>query len=182
MLEECEVCTARYSVGAPRCPQCGTTNSNLEENMAKISLHGGPSDASSDIPVDPDTGRQPLPVQRATDPTGTVETEADRVDRAHEAAILDADAPPLTEDEQADQATEQGGDPSSQPQADRAAGTDSSASSEKPPTSSLPAATSSGSSAPTTGSHSAPDLTGASTVPSTATGPTPLLLPPAAEG
>lgn len=167
MLWVCGDCTARYSVGAPRCPQCGSTN-HQEDGMAKISLHGGPSNAAVDIPVDDLTGRQPLEVQRATDPTGTVETEADRVDREHQAALEAAGEQAPEQDSD----TDQGGDPSSQPP-DQAAGMNSSASSESPATSSLPAPTSSGSSAPTTGNHSAPEPTEASTAPSTATDPVP---------
>lgn len=44
---ECRGCTAAYSVGAPRCPQCGTNDPIKEdEQMAKITVHGGASDAS----------------------------------------------------------------------------------------------------------------------------------------
>ncbi|MFF4600153.1 SAP domain-containing protein [Amycolatopsis sp. NPDC001319] len=44
---ECRGCTAAYSVGAPRCPQCGANDPIKEdEQMAKITVHGGASDAS----------------------------------------------------------------------------------------------------------------------------------------
>jgi hypothetical protein len=41
----CKGCTAAYSVGAPRCPQCGSTDHAEEEeqNMPKITVTGGPS-------------------------------------------------------------------------------------------------------------------------------------------
>jgi hypothetical protein len=52
---ECAECTAKYSVGAPKCPQCGSTvrvNENTqppeEDEMAKITVHGGPSNAAAD--------------------------------------------------------------------------------------------------------------------------------------
>jgi len=46
----CTGCTARYSVGAAQCPQCGSTK-YVEEGaaeMAKITVHGGPSNAAAD--------------------------------------------------------------------------------------------------------------------------------------
>lgn len=48
MLWICNSCTAAYSPGAPRCPQCGSTD-YLEqgEEMAKITVHGGPSNAAA---------------------------------------------------------------------------------------------------------------------------------------
>jgi hypothetical protein len=41
----CKGCTAAYSVGAPRCPQCGSTEyaDEEEQNMPKITVAGGPS-------------------------------------------------------------------------------------------------------------------------------------------
>jgi hypothetical protein len=46
----CTGCTCRYSVGAPRCPQCGSTE-HVEEgqDMPKITVHGGPSVAGASI-------------------------------------------------------------------------------------------------------------------------------------
>lgn len=41
MLWVCAACTTKYSVGAPRCPHCGSTE--LEDDMPKITVHGGPS-------------------------------------------------------------------------------------------------------------------------------------------
>lgn len=41
----CTDCTAAYSVGAPRCPQCTSTNYTEEEPVAKNSVHMGPSNA-----------------------------------------------------------------------------------------------------------------------------------------
>jgi RNA polymerase subunit RPABC4/transcription elongation factor Spt4 len=44
----CTGCTARYSVGAAQCPQCGSTE-YVEEGaaeMAKITVHGGASNAA----------------------------------------------------------------------------------------------------------------------------------------
>jgi hypothetical protein len=53
---QCAECTAVYSVGAPKCPECGSTvrvNENTQppeegEDMAKITVHGGASDALAD--------------------------------------------------------------------------------------------------------------------------------------
>jgi len=47
----CTDCTARYSVGAARCPQCGSTEHVEEgqEPMAKITVHGGPSIAGASV-------------------------------------------------------------------------------------------------------------------------------------
>jgi hypothetical protein len=41
----CRDCTAAYSVGAPKCPQCGSTDyiGEEEQNMPKITVAGGPS-------------------------------------------------------------------------------------------------------------------------------------------
>ncbi|HWN01346.1 MAG TPA: hypothetical protein VNO54_30205 [Streptosporangiaceae bacterium] len=46
----CTGCTCRYSVGAAGCPQCGSTEYVEEgaEDMAKITVHGGPSNAAAD--------------------------------------------------------------------------------------------------------------------------------------
>lgn len=47
----CTGCTSRYSVGAVRCPQCGSTEYVEEgaENMPKITVHGGPSIAGAAV-------------------------------------------------------------------------------------------------------------------------------------
>lgn len=41
----CRDCTAAYSVGAPKCPHCGSTDriEEGEQNMPKITVQGGPS-------------------------------------------------------------------------------------------------------------------------------------------
>jgi len=45
----CTGCTTTYSVGAPRCPHCLSTD-YIEEgaDMPKITVHGGPSNAAAD--------------------------------------------------------------------------------------------------------------------------------------
>jgi len=50
-LWACRSCTTRYSVGAPACPQCGSTDSYEEGNdaMSKITVHGGPSIAGATV-------------------------------------------------------------------------------------------------------------------------------------
>ncbi|SCK20111.1 hypothetical protein YUYDRAFT_02085 [Streptomyces sp. ScaeMP-e48] len=54
-LRICTGCTAAYSVGAPRCPQCGSNDwrEEGEDVMGKITVHGGASNA--DLP-DPEDG------------------------------------------------------------------------------------------------------------------------------
>lgn len=44
----CLGCTAAYSVGAPRCPQCGSTERREDgEDMAKVTVHGGATNADA---------------------------------------------------------------------------------------------------------------------------------------
>jgi predicted ATP-dependent serine protease len=53
---ECGECTTKYSVGAPECPQCGSVvrvNEKTQppkegQDMAKVTVHGGPSNAAAD--------------------------------------------------------------------------------------------------------------------------------------
>lgn len=40
-LWHCSDCPAAYSVGAPQCPQCGSTNPIKETGMPKVTVHGG---------------------------------------------------------------------------------------------------------------------------------------------
>jgi hypothetical protein len=55
-LWECAECTTAYSVGAPKCPHCGSTvrvneatqPPEEDDDMAKITVHGGPSNAAAD--------------------------------------------------------------------------------------------------------------------------------------
>lgn len=59
---ECAECTAVYSVGAPECPQCGSTvrvNEKTQppkedDDMAKITVHGGVSNANAEPGVGED--------------------------------------------------------------------------------------------------------------------------------
>lgn len=44
MLWTCLECTTRYAWGLRACPHCGSAE-RLEDGMAKITVHGGPSDA-----------------------------------------------------------------------------------------------------------------------------------------
>ncbi|CAM5265055.1 putative protein OS=Streptomyces fumanus OX=67302 GN=GCM10018772_05250 PE=4 SV=1 [Streptomyces fumanus] len=74
----CTDCTARYSVGAPRCPQCGSTE-HVEEgaqDMPKITRHGGPSVADEEVVVETENGRELAPVSEA-DPDKVVTDEGD---------------------------------------------------------------------------------------------------------
>lgn len=49
MLWECLECTTRYACDLQACPNCGSAE-RLEDGMAKISVHGGPSEAR-DVPA-----------------------------------------------------------------------------------------------------------------------------------
>nr|PPQ57143.1 hypothetical protein C5F59_10950 [Streptomyces sp. QL37] len=48
----CRGCTAAYSVGAPRCPQCSSTDwrEEGEDDMPKITVHGGATNADAPEP------------------------------------------------------------------------------------------------------------------------------------
>lgn len=68
----CTDCTAAYSVGAPKCPQCSSTEHVEEgaEDMPKITVHGGPSIAGASVTGgswsnegDPDTWPEPAEVE-----------------------------------------------------------------------------------------------------------------------
>lgn len=90
----CRECTAEYSVDAPGCPQCGATDPIREdeqlrrelEDMAKITVHGGATNADAEEPA-------------VETPTEAVETTVDAVaetaatDEAEQVAA-DADAAP----------------------------------------------------------------------------------------
>ncbi|WP_097921746.1 hypothetical protein [Streptomyces sp. wa1063] len=45
----CTGCTAAYAVGAPQCPQCGSTERREEgeDVMAKVTVHGGATNADA---------------------------------------------------------------------------------------------------------------------------------------
>lgn len=43
-LNACQSCTTRFAVGLKRCPHCGSTDFCEDEQMAKITAHGGATD------------------------------------------------------------------------------------------------------------------------------------------
>ncbi len=45
----CADCTTAYSVGAPACPHCGSTNVLKEGSVPKISRLGGPTDINDEV-------------------------------------------------------------------------------------------------------------------------------------
>jgi RNA polymerase subunit RPABC4/transcription elongation factor Spt4 len=62
----CKGCTARYAVGAPRCPQCQSTEYVEEgQDMPKVTVHGGPSIADEETVVDTEHGPELTPVTEA---------------------------------------------------------------------------------------------------------------------
>ena len=53
-INVCAHCTTRFSVGVPHCPQCGNADYYPEgSDMAKITRHGGPSDANAPVDAEP---------------------------------------------------------------------------------------------------------------------------------
>ena len=79
MTRVCLDCTTAYAVGAPRCPHCGSERGAdegsaaalgvyagariEEEDMPKITRHGGPSTAPADEPVDAAEGAEESPAE-----------------------------------------------------------------------------------------------------------------------
>ena len=50
----CSACTAGYAVGLAGCPQCGSTDYSEEgQDMPKITVHGGPTNAADPISMPP---------------------------------------------------------------------------------------------------------------------------------
>lgn len=64
----CADCTTVYSVGAPRCPHCGSTN-RTGDDMPKITRHGGASIASEHGPEVVDPPRADPPAEPEPKPT-----------------------------------------------------------------------------------------------------------------
>lgn len=95
-LRVCDECTTKYAPDAPRCPHCGHTESHEEGQMPKITVHGGPSDATLNPPTpddpgtelheDPDSG---VPVEVTQDTVNAAEPDAGTAD-ADEATASDA--------------------------------------------------------------------------------------------
>ena len=75
----CAECTAAYSVGAPRCPECGsvvrvneaTQPEEEDKDMAKVTVHGGPSNEAADEQAE---GSE-QPSADGTDSSASSETE-----------------------------------------------------------------------------------------------------------
>lgn len=80
MLWICEGCGTAYAAGLSRCPHCQGTEFHeqgraewiKEQNMPKITVHGGVSDAAAGIGPEPaDTGEEDdMPVTNTTAPEG----------------------------------------------------------------------------------------------------------------
>jgi hypothetical protein len=78
----CAECLTLYSVGAPRCPHCGTTEWYEEGTVPKISRDGGPSNAGLDaaalaesLAVEPVVTDVPTPDGEAPGKADQIETE-----------------------------------------------------------------------------------------------------------
>lgn len=79
MLWVCGACTTSYSVDAPRCPHCGSTDYREDDGMPKSTLHGGASIGAPTI-GEPRIGEaEPTtePEESATEPDGEPEPDAD---------------------------------------------------------------------------------------------------------
>jgi cell division septation protein DedD len=89
----CTGCTCRYSVGAARCPECGSTKYVEEgaEDMAKISVHGGATNAAADDEAVEVGGEESSPVGTTSstsseaEPSSQQTSEAARPSRARSA-------------------------------------------------------------------------------------------------
>lgn len=108
----CRDCTAAYSVGAPKCPHCGSTDriEEDEQNMPKITVQGGPSIAGvtgawGDEPETDEASEQDAeggeesspgsssPTSTEKPPTSPETSETDRPKRARKTASPSAKAP-----------------------------------------------------------------------------------------
>lgn len=69
-LWRCTACTTLYSVGAPSCPQCSSTE--YEEDGAMPKIHKGrPDTHEADLPVEAEAEVEPAPAPRKRAPKGT---------------------------------------------------------------------------------------------------------------
>ena len=102
MLLICNRCGTKYSVGAPYCPQCTSTDFREEgDDMPKISREGGPSNAGADSgvlqPQDEDVEQPAVPTEPVDGevPDGSIETVLEWVgddeDRASAALQVEQD-------------------------------------------------------------------------------------------
>lgn len=93
-LWECADCTTRYAVGAPKCPHCGSTMRvneatqppEEETDMAKITVHGGPTNAAAEeleASEDASTGADSAP---ASEDDSSEQAESDSPQRARTTA------------------------------------------------------------------------------------------------
>lgn len=70
MLWNCSDCTTAYSVGAPCCPHCGSTN-HTEDSVPKITKSGGPSNGYEETP-ETDAPAPEAPKRKGRKPAQTV--------------------------------------------------------------------------------------------------------------
>jgi hypothetical protein len=141
-LQRCAGCTTLYAAGLTGCPHCGSTDGHEEgADMAKITVHGGPTNARAE---QPSGGQAETPVGGGSDDQAPAET------------VQVSTAP----DGGQAQTTEGGDLPSP--------GSSSETSSEKPATSSEPSEADPPRRARTTASRSSKGRSGSSTARSTA--------------
>lgn len=70
----CVGCSTAYSVGAPACPHCGSTDSYEEGSLPKISVHGGATNAADDpAPTPAVAAAVPVPAAAEDAPTEAAE-------------------------------------------------------------------------------------------------------------
>ena len=73
----CNRCTTRFAVGLPYCPQCTSTDcytEGEEDDMAKITVHGGPSNAGE--VASPPAAASPATALEAASPEPEAAAEA----------------------------------------------------------------------------------------------------------
>jgi predicted ATP-dependent serine protease len=75
---ECAECTTKYAVGAPKCPHCGSvvrvderTREPEEEetDVAKVTVHSGPSNEAAGEPAGEDVSASSEAEQDASEPS-----------------------------------------------------------------------------------------------------------------
>lgn len=95
----CTGCTAAYSVGAPRCPHCGSTEHAEEgqDDMPKITVNGGPSDASAPAGFTGTWGDEDEPEttegSEESSPSSSSETSSEKPQTSPETSGSDSPSP-----------------------------------------------------------------------------------------
>lgn len=89
MLWICDACTSRYSVGAPRCPECGATAHHDDGAIPEATLDSAPAHSATKAEWVAYAGRLGLVESAAEDLT-----KADLIDVLEAVAAGDAEVTP----------------------------------------------------------------------------------------